>query len=118
MKKYAQLSITEREQIQAGLWEKKSIRSIAAGLGRSPSSISRELRRNYPDQVRKHTPRLAHERASKTILERGVRARLKDPRIVRHVVQKLKADYSPEQISGTLPTEHLGSKEKVSGTFC
>ncbi len=108
MKKYAQLSITEREQIQAGLWEKKSIRSIAAGLGRSPSSISRELTRNYPALVWKYTPRLAQERATKTITERGTRARLKDPRIVRYVVEKLKADYSPEQISGTLPTQHLG----------
>ena len=40
------LTIVEREQILAGISANKSIRAIAAGLGRSPSTVSRELDRN------------------------------------------------------------------------
>ncbi len=108
MKKYGQLSIVEREQIQWGLREQKSIRTIATELGRSPSSISRELKRNYPKQHKVYTPRLAQERAEQTIVQRGKRKRLKDPVILRYVVQKLRDDYSPEQIAGTLPLAHPG----------
>lgn len=108
MKKYAQLSIEERERIQTGLWQHQSIRTIAFELGRSPSSIARELTRNYPRENKVYTPRLAHERVQKTIVLRGKRPRLKTPLIRRYVIAKLKADYSPEQIAGTLPAQHPG----------
>jgi len=41
---YQHLGVEEREEIQQGLWKKESIRSIAKRLGRSPASISREIR--------------------------------------------------------------------------
>ena len=37
------LSLAEREEIAVGLAERKSIRRIAAELGRPPSTISREI---------------------------------------------------------------------------
>jgi len=37
------LSIVEREEISRGLAAGRSLRSIAAGLGRAPSTISREV---------------------------------------------------------------------------
>jgi IS30 family transposase len=40
------LTMAEREEISRALVEGKSIRSIAAGLGRAPSTVSRELKRN------------------------------------------------------------------------
>ena len=40
------LSLGEREEISRGLSTKCSLRSIARRLGRSPSTISREVRRN------------------------------------------------------------------------
>ena len=40
------LTLSEREEIRAGLSAKKSIRAIAAELDRSPSTISREILRN------------------------------------------------------------------------
>lgn len=106
MKNYAQLCIAEREKIQKWLWEKKSIRYIADQLHRAPSTISRELKRNYPKINHQYTPRLAQERAIATIKERGKRARLKDPRIKQYVVSKLKQDFSPEQIAGTIGFTH------------
>lgn len=107
MQNYVQLGIKEREAIQAGLWEGMSIRAIAAELSRAPSTISRELVRNYPPQEKRYTPRLAHERAKEAIKRRGKRPRLKDLRIREYVKQKLKHDHwSPEQIAGTLPQNY------------
>lgn len=40
------LTMSEREEISRGVVAGRSIRSIALELGRAPSSISRELRRN------------------------------------------------------------------------
>lgn len=78
-------------------------------LGRDPSTICRELRRNIRGERRRYAPRVAHERAQRRIQERGRRERLKDPRIRTYVIRTLKEeDYSPEQIAGTLPHEHPG----------
>lgn len=41
-----QLSVEEREEISRGLAAGQSMRSIAAGLGRTPSTVSREVARN------------------------------------------------------------------------
>jgi DNA-binding CsgD family transcriptional regulator len=40
------LSLSEREEISRGLSTKQSLRVIARQLGRAPSTISREVRRN------------------------------------------------------------------------
>ena len=40
------LSLAEREEISRGLVAAQSLRVIAARLGRAPSTISREIRRN------------------------------------------------------------------------
>lgn len=83
-----------------------AIRSIAKELGRSPATISRELKRNCPPKRRVYTPRLAQERAKAVIKKRGRRYRLKNPVIREYVIKKLKADYSPEQIAGRLSVDH------------
>lgn len=109
MAQYQQLTIEEREKIQSGLWEGKSLRDIALVLGRDPSTISRELNRNIKGEQRRYAPRMAQERACERIRKRGQRPRLKNQVIRDYVVQKLKEeDYSPEQIAGTLPIEHGG----------
>jgi IS30 family transposase len=60
--KYNHLKIEEREKIQEMLWQKSSVRFIAKEIGRSPSSISREINKNIPLK-RSYKPRLAHKRA-------------------------------------------------------
>jgi len=40
------LTLAEREEISRGVVTGRSIRSIAAMLGRAPSTVSREIRRN------------------------------------------------------------------------
>lgn len=108
---FKHFSIEEREKIQEKLWAKWSIRAIAVELGRSPSSISREVNKNIPEEHRRYTPRLAQARARNTARERGRRERLKSTKIRRYVLLKLKLRWSPEQIAGRLMKE---KKMKIS----
>ncbi len=109
--KYEHLSIFEREKIQELLWKKVSIRTIAGILGRSPSSVSREINRAIPLK-RSYRPRLAHERALMKRQSRGRKLRLKNRFIRRYVIDHLKSGYSPEQIAGRLSYEY--SNESIS----
>ena len=108
--KYTQLSIEERERIQCGLcWEKKSARQIAKDLGRSPSSVSREINRNLDSLGRKlYIPRTANERAMKKRKSRGRKDRLKNNIVREYVVAELIKRTSPEQIAGRLSIAHPG----------
>lgn len=82
------------------LWEKWSIRSIAQNLGRSHSSVVREINKNLPKEHRRYTPRLAHERALKQRKSRGRTERLKNGTVRQYVVNGLKSGLSPEQLAG------------------
>ncbi|MDO8469963.1 MAG: helix-turn-helix domain-containing protein, partial [bacterium] len=99
---YQHFSIEEREQIQFGLWEKESVRSIARDLGRSPGSVSREIQRNLPPEKYRYTPRLAHGRALEHRHSRGRTERLKNDDIRTFVISHLKRRWSPEQIAGSI----------------
>ena len=57
------LTLSEREEISRGVVAGKSMRAIAATLGRAPSTISREIRRNEGAQG---------YRASQATRERGI----------------------------------------------
>lgn len=103
----AHLTVEEREEIQAGLWAKESIRSIARRLGRPHSTVIKEINRNLPPERRVYTPRLADVRAHEKRRSRGRTERLKTPELREYVVDHLKQGWSPEQIANTAP-------EKVS----
>lgn len=96
---YKHLSVEERERIKQGLWEHKSLRTIAQELGRQPSSVSREIERNLPKERFLYTPRLSHERALKKRQSRGRANRLKNDVIREYVITHLKLRWSPEQIA-------------------
>lgn len=104
--KYQHFSVEEREKIQQGLWERKSYREIARGLGRSPASVSREVRRVLPAETRRYSPRLAHEQALSNRKRRGREDHLKNSFIREYVVAHLKRRWSPEQIAGRLSIDH------------
>lgn len=106
---HKQLSVEEREEIQQGLWKKESVRSIARRLGRSHSSIVREINKNLPPERWLYTPRLANERAQKKRKSRGRVDRLKNETIRQYVVGHLKQRWSPEQIAGRMKLEGIGS---------
>lgn len=92
----------ERLAIADGLRQGDSLRKIAADLGRDPGTISREVRRNHNTASGRYDPYRADQIAT------GKRARPKaakvkaNPRLLRHIQRKLKAHWSPEQISAWL----------------
>lgn len=98
---YKHFSIEEREEIQRGVWNRESIRSIAKRLSRSPSSVAREIQRNLPPLHYQYTPRLAHARAFAHRKSRGKTGRLKNDNIRAYVITHLKERWSPEQIAAT-----------------
>ena len=106
--KYKHLSIEEREKIQELLWQKKSIRIIAQELGRSPSSISREIKRNETNIKKKYIPRQANNRALERRKSCGRKQRLKNDEIRSYVIKKLKLRWSPEQIAGRMKYDVTG----------
>ena len=102
---YKHITIEEREQIQEMLWQKASIRQIANKIGRSPSSVSREIKRNKTELRKVYTPRLANQRALEHRSKRGREERLKSQEVRGYVSEHLKLGWSPEQIANTIEKE-------------
>ena len=98
---YHHFSVEEREKMQELLWQKSSIRHIARVLDRSPSSVSREIKRNNPPHRHRYTPRVAHARALLYRKRRGRMKLEKDAVLRAHVISHLKLGWSPEQIAHT-----------------
>jgi transposase, IS30 family len=95
------LSVAEREVIYEMRIAGATMRAIAAVLGRAPSTVSRELKRNS-DYLAKYRPHAA-ERAARLRARRPKPAKLAVNAALREQVQKLLTDkLSPEQISATL----------------
>jgi len=98
------LTLPEREEISLGLASKLSLRKIAAQLGRSPSTISREINRNGGHRCYRASKadNLAWERAlrPKTCKLAGNRC------LIRVLNEKLKLFWSPQQIAGWLKCEY------------
>ena len=99
----AALRFGEREEISRGIAVGRSIRQIAQGLGRAPSTVSREIRRNGGSQAYRAN------RADRRARERALRpkpCRLALYSALRwRVAQKLALQWSPQQISGWLKQE-------------
>ena len=94
------LRLTEREEISRGVVAGSSIRSIAASLGRAPSTVSREIRRNGGRASYRAS------RADQAAWHRSCRPKLckvvKDRTLAQRVASKLCLEWSPEQIAGWL----------------
>lgn len=102
---YKQLSQQERYQIFSLHKENFSIRHIARHLGRSPSTISRELKRNTGQ--RGYRPKQAHEKATQRIREsRALNVARIDPSAFPLIDSLLKCQWSPQQISKRLERDY------------
>ena len=95
------LSLQERENIRDLRSSGASLRSIAATLGRSPSTVSREIARNSQPVIG-YQPYAAHRKAASRRPRPKTRKLLTLPRLRDHVEAKLLLRLSPEQISKTL----------------
>ena len=92
------LNINERCCIYNFIKEGFSIRSISKALNRSPSTISRELKRNSHSISKIYYP----EAAERKYLKRRTicnRKKIRDDKIIEYIRDKLCLRWSPEQIS-------------------
>jgi len=93
-------SLAEREVISRGLAQQQSLRAIAAQLGRSPSTVSREIQRNGGYAAYRAS------KAEKAAWERALRPKpcklASRPALTRVIAMKLQLEWSPEQIAGWL----------------
>jgi transposase, IS30 family len=106
---YAQLSIEDRCRIASLREQGRSIRQIAAALGRAPSTITREIERNAGRRVG-YRPAYAHEQ---TRARRWKGSKLeRDEGLRRVVLERLEQGWSPEQIAGRLARDQ--AKPSVS----
>ena len=98
------LTLSEREEISRGLAAHQSARSMARLLGRSTSTVSRELSRN--GGYDRYRAALADEKAW-VRARRPKRCKLANsPRLRQAVARKLRLNWSPEQIAGWLTRAH------------
>jgi IS30 family transposase len=94
------LTLAEREEISRAVVAGHSIRSIAAQLGRAPSTISREIKRNGGQECYRAS------QADQSAWDRGRRPKTgklaQNRALARIVAGKLQLQWSPEQVAGWL----------------
>ncbi len=95
-----ELTLAEREEISRGVAAGHSLRAIAKKLGRAPSTISREIKRNGGRQ-----PYRANK-AEQAAWDRAHRSKTcklaKNRALALIVAEKLQLEWSPRQIAGWL----------------
>ena len=94
------LTLAEREEVARAVVAGHSIRSIAAQLGRAPSTISREIKRNGGQECYRAS------QADQSAWDRGRRPKTgklaANRALARLVAGKLQRQWSPEQVAGWL----------------
>lgn len=99
-KNYRQLSYEERVQIEILKTHGESTRSIASALGRSPNTISRELREKkvkgaYHPKKAQHKTYWRRYRSKRNCMKVAM-----DRELTKFVKEKLPLSWSPERIAG------------------
>lgn len=97
----SQLSATEREFLAVQLEAGRTVAWICRTLGRSRSTIDRELGRNSSGKY--YTAHEAQRKAEqRRVLARGKSRKMQRPELREFVIEHLKLHWSPEQIAGDL----------------
>lgn len=115
MKQYTHLSVDERKNIYSLLLDGKNKKEIADTIGRSPPTITREIKRNSTllsrnfnglgEKKKEHyhylpdTAQIKSEKRRKSV---NWRAPLKRPEILEYTLIHLKLGWSPDIIAGNL----------------
>ncbi len=94
------LTLAEREELSRGVVAGHSLRSIAASLGRAPSTVSREINRNGG---RRRYRANSADQAAWDRAHRAKTCKLAENRaLARIVASKLQLQWAPRQIAGWL----------------
>ena len=105
-RRYTRLADQERESISRGLAQHKSIRQLARELNRSPSTISREIRRNKGKSGYRAFSASRRAKAAASSRKRGKRKIEKQEGLLSYVMEKLQREWSPQEISKRLKIEY------------
>ncbi len=105
MGNYTHLNAEERLLIQRMRKMRKSQREIAELLGRNPSTISREIRRNIQNGARSYCGRWGQILSDKRKSYQYLRGRKIHGELEDKICEKLMLYWSPKQISGWLKKE-------------
>ena len=102
------LNLAEREEISRAVVAGKSIRAIAADMGRAPSTVSREIQRNGGGEAYRAN------QADQAVWDRATRPKIckliKNRGLAHVVAEKLQRLWSPEQIAGWLKRTYPGDE--------
>lgn len=112
MRVYTHLTLSEREYLEVSLEKGKSLRQIAKALNRSPSTISREVKRNWSKKAKRYH----HWNANNCYKFRRKSCHrknnlTKNPSAFAFALAKLLEFWSPEIIAGRWNAEHA---DKIS----
>jgi IS30 family transposase len=102
------LKLWEREEISRGVAAGESARGIAVRIDRSPSTVTRELNRHGG---RSRYRAAAADRGAWERARRPQQCKLaRRPELARIVAEKLREEWSPQQIAGWLKLEFPGDE--------
>jgi len=108
-----QLTLHERERVAQLLATSTSYRKIGEELGRSHTTICREVKRNVSSDG--YWPAQAQQRSQTRRRERPLHRKMDDPELNEYVRSRLVKTWSPEQIAGRREQEHPHeTKKRVS----
>lgn len=104
-KRYNRLTISEREEISRGIWAAEKLSSIARRIGRSTSTISREVRNSV---IYKWCYRAEKGQKRADDLKKRGRPRKIDinESLRTYVYEKLRIEWSPEEIAKRLRIDY------------
>ena len=100
------LTLAEREDIAYLRGHRVGVRQIAAWIGRDPSTVSRELRRNVSPSPRRYRALSAHIQARQRARRGRPRKLVAGSAVRAEVVAGLRAGWSPGQIAGRLKRDY------------
>src|SRR3989344_4914750 len=105
MKKAKKIKKAERDEIFILLEKEYSIRSIGKALGRSPNTVSYEIKNNSTNG--KYDPEKADKKARVSLRNRRFQWRKinKDKELKKYIIARLKDDWNPDEISGRMKKE-------------
>lgn len=102
----SQLTLNQRYQIESSLSQGMSLSMIGSLINKDKSVVCREISRNSDARSGKYKAELAHNKAQYRHKTKKKKVRF-TPEIKEHVCNKLKDDFSPEQIVGRAKLDHI-----------
>lgn len=105
---YNHLTQKERKKIGNLMKEGLSIRSIASLLGRAPSTISREIKRNSTFHRKKYWyfSIIAHELYNTRLYSKKRIRKYDNSTLTKYVTSRLLRTWSPEQVAGRIQLDY------------